>query len=87
MITYKIRDKENNEYKNDMIADSEWNVFWIHKNWYFVDYLAFADQSRYTIEQEISDDVIDKIWEDMPWNMNYWEKDELKKSIKKHLNQ
>lgn len=83
MITYKIRSIDDQEYldlnRNDVVLYPD--------NKLYINHWDENTVSRYTIEREISDDVIDKIWEDMPWNMNYWEKDELKKSIKKHLNQ
>jgi hypothetical protein len=85
MITYKIRDIEKKEYKDDMIVDQEWNVYWIYKDWYGIKCLIPTDQWRYTIKREISDDVLEDVWENLPWDRNNLEKHEFKEIIKKTL--
>ena len=72
MITYKIRDKEKNKYRDDMIADSEWYIYSVYRDWYWLQCLTTTDQSRYTIEREISDDVIYNIRDEYTTTSKWW---------------
>lgn len=87
MITYKIRDKEKNKYRDDMIADWEWYIYSVYRDWYWLQCLTTTDQSRYTIEREISDDVLDNLFMHLYCQIEEFEKWKIIDIIKKHLNQ
>lgn len=86
MITYKIRDKENKIYVHNMVF---WNNH-LYQTDSFGKFNIISDQSPYTIEREISDDVISNIFLDIMKikDEKWWAcLVDYQNVIKKHLNQ
>ena len=67
MITYKIRDNKLNKTAYGIFPDTDWQLLESTIEWPEV-----VDQSRYTIEREISDDVIYNMRDEYTTTSKWW---------------